>query len=77
MKILSSIAGAIVGLIIAAAIIFGVTKFVEFINSPEQNRGYCVKIETVDVYKANAGWTEVTYEKSTVDRCVEWENYKP
>jgi hypothetical protein len=70
-------AGIISVILVGTAIVFGVYKFYEWTTSPQQNPGYCIKIETKTVYKTDVGWTDVTYYKDTVSKCVEWENYKP
>ena len=68
---------------LGVALLFGLTYgfvwLVGWMQSPENNRGYCMEIAYKTVYIPDAGWSDydLKYNEKQLPYCVEWENYKP
>ena len=79
MNALEWILSIVAGFVLVVLAIFGFMWVVNWLDSPENNRGYCVEIAYKTVYVPHAGWSDsdLTYEKKQVPYCTEWENYKP
>ena len=79
MSAIEWILSIVAGFVLVILGIFGILWVIDWTQAPENNRGYCVKIEYKTVYIPHAGWSDsdLTYTKKDVPYCVEWENYKP
>lgn len=79
MNALEWILSIVAGFVIVILAIFGFMWVVNWMQSPENNRGYCIEIAYKTVYIPDAGWSDydLQYHEKQLPYCVEWENYKP